>query len=88
MEPSCAETCISRFNFNSCPEVCTGVCECPAGTIIDEDSNKCVPENECPESTLPTFAWYVYIHDTQGCAVPDSECGYIRQIMRVLVTTV
>ena len=52
MDPSCATTCTNRFSFSICSKSCfsDGVCACPAGTIIDEDSNECVPENECPES--------------------------------------
>ena len=52
MDPSCATTCANRFSVSSCTEVCStdGVCTCPAGTIIDEASNECVPQNECPES--------------------------------------
>ena len=49
-DPECATTCANRFSFISCPQVCNGVCTCPNGTIIDEDSNKCVPSSECPES--------------------------------------
>ena len=48
MDPSCATTCADRSGFSFfCPEVCSfdGVCACPAGTIIDEDSNECVPQN-------------------------------------------
>ena len=54
IDPSCATTCANRFSFSFCSDlICStdGVCECPPGTIIDEDSNECVPENECPEST-------------------------------------
>ena len=58
MVPTCATTCASRFNFIFCPQVCNGVCECPAGTIIDEDSNECVPPSECPESMC--VICYVY----------------------------
>ena len=52
MDPRCATTCTNSFGFRFCPIECSiaGVCECPAGTIIDEDSNECVPANECPES--------------------------------------
>ena len=52
MDPTCATTCANRFSFKACLEGCSanGVCECPAGTIIDEDSNECVPSSECPES--------------------------------------
>ena len=52
MDPSCATTCANRFGFSFCSELCStdGVCACPAGTIIDEDSNECVPQNKCPES--------------------------------------
>jgi len=53
-DPRCATTCVSRFFYSFCPKDCgiAGVCACPPGTVIDEDSNKCVPESECPESEL------------------------------------
>ena len=50
-DPLCAATCANRFStVTVCPEVSTDVYECPPGTVIDEDSNKCVPQNKCPES--------------------------------------
>ena len=51
-DPRCATDCVNRFFFRTCRRICngTGVCECPAGTIIDKDSNKCVNRSECPKS--------------------------------------
>ena len=48
-DPECATTCTNRLGLRICLLVCNGVCACPNGTIIDEDSNKCVPSSECPK---------------------------------------
>ena len=55
-DPSCATTCANRFFFRICPLVCAlngSGCECPEGTIIDEDRNECVTADKCPESMTP-----------------------------------
>ena len=45
--PSCHQTCNSTGSI-SCPAVCiVNGCECPPGTVIDEDKRKCVPQSEC-----------------------------------------
>lgn len=51
-DPRCARTCTNRFFFIACPLVCSiaGGCECPVGTVIDEDRNECVSSDKCPES--------------------------------------
>ena len=36
-----------------CPFECKGdrlTCACPEGTVIDEEQNKCVSQDECPQS--------------------------------------
>ena len=46
--PSCHQTC-SRCNSIICPAVCiVNGCECPNGTIINEEINECVTPRECP----------------------------------------
>ena len=49
---ACNTTCITRFNFQVCIPVChnDSRCECPDGTVIDEDQNECVSPDKCPES--------------------------------------
>jgi len=54
--PSCATTCINRLTPRPCLAVCVaGGCECPTGTVIDQESNRCVSPNECPESTTNIY---------------------------------
>ena len=43
---SCPITCTSRNIL--CREICQPGCGCPAGQIIDEANNRCVPRNQCP----------------------------------------
>ena len=51
--PSCIRTCTSRFVFRPCFPVCIdNGCECPTGTVIDSDSNRCVRPSECPTSMI------------------------------------
>ena len=46
---SCHLTCDNRNTTQICPLVCViNGCECPAGTVIDEDKNECVDPTECP----------------------------------------
>ena len=46
---SCHLTCNNRDTPQICPLVCViNGCECPAGTVIDEDKNECVDPTECP----------------------------------------
>ena len=45
--PNCHGTCNTTEPL-PCPFVCVvNGCECPEGTIIDEDKNECVTPNEC-----------------------------------------
>jgi len=49
----CASVCnITCANMNTpqvCPLVCVvNGCECPAGTVINEETNSCVPPSDCP----------------------------------------
>ena len=54
-DPGCATTCTNRFFFRVCPLVCGGGCECPDGTVIDEDQNECIPVDKCPESMITSI---------------------------------
>ena len=52
-DPSCQATCMNGFLQIPCPAICViGGCECPTGTVIDEDSNMCVPPDGCPTSMI------------------------------------
>ena len=45
--PSCHQTCNSTGS-TICPAICIiNGCECPEGTVIDEDKWECVPRSEC-----------------------------------------
>ena len=45
--PSCHQTCNNTGPF-ACPAICVvNGCECPPGTVIDEDINECVTPREC-----------------------------------------
>ena len=46
--PSCHHTCNNTNDPLPCPRVCiVNGCECPNGTVIDEDTNECVAPSEC-----------------------------------------
>ena len=46
--PSCRRTCDNLNENRPCPAVCiVNGCECPAGTVIDEDKGECVAPIEC-----------------------------------------
>lgn len=52
-DPSCAATCTNKLSLRRCPAICVvGGCECPNGTVIDEDLRRCVPPTTCPESMI------------------------------------
>ena len=45
--PDCHRTCNSTGNA-SCPQICiVNGCECPFGTIINEEKNECVRPRDC-----------------------------------------
>ena len=45
--PSCHLSC-NNTEPGPCPLVCIiNGCECPTGTVIDEEKNECVAPNEC-----------------------------------------
>ena len=45
--PDCHQTCNTTGSV-VCPRVCiVNGCECPDGTVIDEDKNECVPPSNC-----------------------------------------
>ena len=46
-DPGCHPTCGDTAPI-SCPAICIiNGCECPNGTVIDEDKNECVAPSEC-----------------------------------------
>ena len=45
--PSCHRTC-DKLGGGACPQICIiNGCECPTGTVVDEDENKCIAPSEC-----------------------------------------
>jgi len=45
--PLCHRTC-NQLAGGPCPRICiVNGCECPAGTVIDEDKQQCVAPSEC-----------------------------------------
>ena len=47
--PSCHRTCDNLVG-GLCPLICIiNGCECPAGTVIDENVNECVAPSECEQ---------------------------------------
>ena len=67
---TCPTTCITRLQYKTpCPLVChnESTCECPLGTVIDEDRNECVSPDECPESMTTAHSYthtYTRTHNT------------------------
>ena len=62
---TCPATCIGRFFRGGCIPSCYNEsrCQCPEGTVIDEDRNECVPPDECPESmTITDTHNHTYAH--------------------------
>ena len=54
--PTCTVTCKNRFTPIPCLASCAiNGCQCPAGTVLDEDANKCVPPSECPEGMINIY---------------------------------
>ena len=50
--PGCHQTCNTTGSV-ACPAVCiVNGCECPNGTVIDEDKNECVAPSECTGSYI------------------------------------
>ena len=48
-DKSCHLTCENQNTSIVCPLVCNlNGCQCPDGTVIDEDKNQCVEPTECP----------------------------------------
>lgn len=46
--PDCAKTCKNRTEVGCIQQCIPYGCECPDGTVIDEQKNECVAESECP----------------------------------------
>ena len=53
----CNLTCNNRNNV-SCLTVCTTGCSCPAGTVIDEETNSCVAISSCPVGKLSQLPYH------------------------------
>ena len=46
---ACNTTCANMDSLLICPQVCIiNGCQCPSGTVIDEQSNTCVARSDCP----------------------------------------
>ena len=53
--PDCHRTCNTTGPV-ACPRVCIVYgCECPNGTVIDEDTNACVTPNECTGTIIDNY---------------------------------
>ena len=60
LHSDCAKTCSNSGELLACTEACvTDGCECPDGTVIDEDRNECVQLGECPGM----YVYPVYLHN-------------------------
>lgn len=47
----CNTTCANMNTISGCIAVCvTNGCQCPSGTVIDEQSNNCVAHSDCPST--------------------------------------
>ncbi len=71
-----------------CTRQCVARCECPAGQVIDEKKNECVPRDQCPGmhviayclapnnySSLSTLNWWLLAN--QLCSVYLRYCSII-----------
>ena len=48
---ACNTTCANMNMLLACPAVCVvNGCQCPYGTVIDEQSNTCVAPTVCPST--------------------------------------
>ena len=59
----CNITCANVDTVMICPTVCViNGCQCPRGTVIDEQSNNCVPRSDCPSNYtgIPLLVSYSY----------------------------
>ena len=59
---ACNMTCANMNMGIACPDVCIiNGCQCPDGTVIDEQSNTCVVPSDCPPAgsyvTMVTNVW-------------------------------
>ena len=51
--PNCTITCTNTDKPVDCPEGCIFIgCECPNGTVVDEEKDACVPPSECPGTSI------------------------------------
>ncbi|XP_065920034.1 kielin/chordin-like protein [Dysidea avara] len=74
----CASVCnITCANMNTpqvCPLVCVvNGCECPAGTVINEETNSCVPPTDCPGTATTSST-------TQPTTSPPAACLVAGQV--------
>ena len=55
----CNTTCTNMYMELACPDQCaTNGCQCPSGTVVDEQSNTCVVPSNC-SSTGIAIASYI-----------------------------
>ena len=58
----CSTTCSNVNEVLICPTVCViNGCQCPRGTVIDEQSNTCVHPSDCPTGS---YFFTTTIHST------------------------
>ena len=85
----CNVTCANADTLLICPTVCViNGCQCPRDTVIDEQSNTCVPRSDCPSSNTGSYSishLYVYIIRTAVHVMIISENDYIRIHTYVLI---
>ena len=74
----CNITCANMNTPQVCPLVCVvNGCECPAGTVINEETNSCVPPTDCPGTGMHVpypmynhvtyeFSYYIIYHPTNN----------------------
>jgi len=75
---SCTITC-SNYLTISCPAVCVDGCQCPAGSVVNEKTNTCVPMTNCPRgegSWCHISSSFNSFTDGHTCpTVPDDTAG-------------
>ena len=57
---ACPPTCKTPNPF--CTMQCVTGCQCPHGTVLDESTDRCVAEKECPRKCEHTHATLLIMH--------------------------
>ena len=57
---ACPPTCKNPNPY--CTRQCVAGCQCPHGTVLDESTDRCVAEQECPRKCEEPHADYAYIY--------------------------